>query len=128
MNLNFTNVEDLIFYNNEVQKLLPSHMFSIFEQWRLSKRVFYLAELGKHAILDFLNALTVDDIQVLEVFFGEPVFVEKLNYDISNSITVPIEENYSFNSNFCDKLCQISSFNYYTLSRNKDQIHITFWR
>ncbi len=72
--LNFSNVEELVFFDVTVQRLLPIHMFSIFEQWRLAKRMSFLKDLGKQAILDFLNNLTDDDVFILEEYFGKKIF------------------------------------------------------
>ena len=65
LKLNFSNAEELIFFDTEVQNLLPPTMFSIFEQWRLAKRISYLAPMGKQAVLDFLNMLTDDDLVIM---------------------------------------------------------------
>ena len=121
--LNFSNVEELIFYDIEVQKLLPPDMFSIFEQWRLAKRVPYLKSIGKQAIFDFLNVLSENDEIVLELYFGEKIHVEKLNYKLSKNLTIPINK-----SNICEELCKIEEFNYYSTFRDQDNLHITFWK
>lgn len=121
--LNFLNAEELIFYDTEVQNLLPSHMFSIFEQWRLSKRVSFLKGLGKQAILDFLNTLSEQDVNVLEEYFGKKIFVEKLNYNVSRNIKVPLSE-----TGACEELCKVSDFNYFSTWRDSEHLYISFWR
>jgi hypothetical protein len=121
LKLNWTNVEELIFYDSDVQNLLPVHMFSIFEQWRLAKRVPFLRELGKQALLDFLNQLTEKDINVLESYFKKKIFVEKINYSISLDLKIPL-------SNICNELCHIEGFNYTSTFRDEEYLYLTLWR
>jgi 2-iminoacetate synthase ThiH len=121
LKLNWTNVEELIFYDSDVQNLLPVHMFSIFEQWRLAKRVPFLRELGKQALLDFLNQLSEKDIEILESYFQKKIFVEKINYSISLNLKIPL-------SNICDELCHIEGFNYTSTFRDEEYIYLTLWR
>ena len=121
--LNFSNAEELIFWDTAVQRLLPVHMFSIFEQWRLAKRVAFLREVGKQAILEFLNTLTEEDVSVLEQHFGEKIVVERLNYTVAMDIKVPIEE-----SKACEELCKVEGFNYFSTWRDDKYLYLSFWR
>ena len=121
--LNFSNVEQLIFYDQKAQKALPVHMFSLFEQWRLAQRVPFLKQLGRQALLDFLNGLTEDDINALEVYFDEKIIVEKLNYSIVHNLTVPLNE-----FSICKALCEIEGFGYFSTWMDDNFLYITFWR
>lgn len=121
--LNFSNAEDLIFFDNEVQNLLPIEMFSIFEQWRMAKRIPYLSSLGKQAILDLLNTLTDDHLLILERYFGEKIEVEKLNYTVVQNFTIPLSE-----SEICESLCELKGMNYFSTWRDDKNLYITFWR
>lgn len=123
LQLNFSNAEELIFFDTNVQNLLPPDMFSIFEQWRLAMRIPYLASMGKQAILDFLNVLTDDDLFVLEQYFGEKIQVEKLNYTVVQNYTIPLSE-----FEVCDKLCKVEGINYFDIYRDDTNLYITFWR
>lgn len=121
--LNFSNTEDLIFFDTTVQRLLPNHMYSIFEQWRLAKRIPFLREIGKQAILDFLNGLNDEDIVVLEDYFGDKIVVEKLNYNIALNIKVPL-----CSDKICNELCKIEGFNYFSTWRDDEYLYILCWR
>lgn len=120
--MNFSNAEELIFYDQQVQKVLPAHMFSIFEQWRLAQRMSFLKQLGRQAILDFLNGVTDDDLAILEEYFGEKIIVEKLNYRIVTHIAVPLD------SDVCQVLCDIEGFNYFSTWRDENNLYMTLWR
>lgn len=121
--LNFSTVEELIFYDREAQNLLPPHMFSYFEQWRLAQRVPFLRDIGKRALLDFLNGLEDEDVSILEQYFGEKIFVERLNYSIVTNVRIPLNE-----STLCKELCEIEGFNYFSTWRDGDFLYISFWR
>lgn len=121
--LNFSNAEELVFFDADVQRFLPDHMFSIFEQWRLAKRIPYLREMGKQAILDFLNTVTDDDVIVLEEYFGQKIIVEKLNYSVASNYKVPLSE-----SGACEVLCRIEGFNYFSTWRDDEYLYISAWR
>ena len=121
--LNFANVEELIFHDRPLQKLLPADFFSLFEQWRLGIQFPALKQLGKHAVLDFINQLNEDHIEVLESYFQEKIVLERLNYNVVNHIKVPIGE---FEA--CKALCEVVEFGYFSTWRDKDSLYITFWR
>ncbi len=123
LKLNFSNVEELIFYDTTIQNKLPSHMFSIFEQWRLSKRVSYLREIGKRALLDFLNQLNDSDLPILENYFGEKIIIERLNYDIVQNIKLPLSE-----VGICAELCNTEGFSNFSTWRDNEHLYISFWR
>jgi hypothetical protein len=123
LELNFSNVEELIFYNLEVQQVLPIDMYSFFEQWRMSKRIPYLKAIGQQAVLDFLNSLNDQHIEALEAYFGEPVFVDRLNYSLSYNLKIPIEK-----VEICKELCKVQEFNYYNTWRDEKFLYISFWR
>lgn len=123
LKLNFSNVEELIFYDTEAQKMLDPELFSTFEQWRLSKRVPYLDSIGKQAMLDFLNNISDNDVLSLENYFGKKIIIEKFNYKIVKNIKVPIEK-----IDICNELCKIESLPYYSTFRDQENLYITFWR
>ena len=121
LNLNFLNVEELVFYDQELQKLFPAYMYSIFEQWKISQRVPYLKSLGKQAVLDFLNNINDEQIQLLETYFNEKIIVEKLNYSIAINLKVPLSE-------VCDSLCTLDGFNNLSTWQDDSNLYITAWR
>jgi hypothetical protein len=123
LKLNFSNVEELIFFDEEIQNLLPDDMFSIFEQWRMAKRIPFLKAIGKQAILDFLNLLNDKNIEILEDYFGEKIYVEKIDYSLVKNFKIPLS-----NSAVCEELCKITDMLYYSTWRDDEFIYISFWR
>jgi hypothetical protein len=122
--LNFSNVEELVFYDKEAQKFLSPNYFSIFEQWRIAKRLPMLGGIGKQAILDLLNNLTSDDIDSLETYFGEKVVVQKLNYSVNQNLKVPLADA----NIVCRTLCEVVDYNYFATWRDEEFLYISFWR
>lgn len=121
MRLNFSNVENIVFWDKELHKLLPDK-FSIFEQWKLGTMAPGMKEIKKSALLDFLNSLTEVEIEVLEFYFGEKVYVERLNYSIVENFKIPLD------SSICDTFCKIVKFNYFSTWRDDQYLYISFWR
>jgi hypothetical protein len=121
--LNFLNVEELIFYDENIRQSLPHDMFAIFEQWKMSKRIPYLKSLGQAAILDFLNTANDDHIDILEKYFDQRIFIERLNYSIVDNFKIPIDQN-----KICEEFCKIVDYNYYKTWRDESFLYITFWR
>ena len=122
--VNFTTVESLIFFDPEVCKVLPPYMSSYIQQWKISKQIPGLRQMGRQALLDLLNGLTDEHIELLEDHFGERVIVEKLTYHITENIRVPLADA----DEVCQALCGVEGFNYFGTWRDKDYLHISFWR
>lgn len=123
LNLNFSTAEELIFWDSALQRKLDPDLFSVFEQWRLAKRVPMLREIGKQAILDFLNMVSEEDVAVLEEHFGEKIVVEKLNYTVAMNLKIPLAE-----SKVCEELCKVEGFNYFSTWRDDEYLYISAWR
>ena len=122
--INFQNAESLIFMDKDVQAVLPPYMSSYFEQWKLSKRVPMLANMGRQAILDLINGLEDEHIAALEEYFGETVLVEKLNYHLAQHYKIPLADA----AFVCAEICKIEGRPYYTTWRDKDYLYISTWR
>jgi hypothetical protein len=121
--INFSNVEELIFRNEELKNLFSSQFFHYFEQWKLSVRIPMLRQIGKQAVLDLLNSLKDEHVEILEDYFGERVMVETLNYKIVENIKIPLHE-----IEICDQLCNIIGSYYFTTWRDENYLYISLWR
>jgi hypothetical protein len=122
--INFSNVEKLIFENSEkIIKLLPSYYSSFFEQWKLGRQLPMLKQVGRSAMLDFLNHIREEDIVKLEEFFGERIIIEKLNYSTVKNLKIPLSQK-----DICQKLCEVVGFNHFSTWRDDEYIYISFWR
>tara|TARA_B100000941_G_C28239736_1_gene415862 strand:- start:206 stop:583 length:378 start_codon:yes stop_codon:yes gene_type:complete len=122
--INFSNVEKLIFENSEeIKQILPPYYWSFFEQWKLGKQLPMLKQVGKSAMLDFLNHIKDEDVDLLEEYFDERIVVEKLNYSTVQNLKIPISEK-----DICQKLCEVIGFNYFSTWRDDKFLYISFWR
>lgn len=124
ININFSNVEKLIFENSDDLKyLLPNHYWSFFEQWKMGKQFPFLKQIGKSATFDFLNHINPTDIEKLEVYFGEKISIEKLYYNTVLNLTIPLSEK-----EICQRLCEVVNFNYFRTYRDDQYLYISFWK
>jgi hypothetical protein len=122
MQINFSNVEQIIFEDPKAHKIFPSYFSGYFETWKLGKQIPRFKQLGKEAVLDLLNGIRDEHIEAMEKYFGERVIVEKLYYNTTRNIKIPISDS------MCDQLCEILNFTYFSTWRDEDYLYISFWR
>jgi hypothetical protein len=120
MHINLHNVEQLIFSDNNLRKLLPEFQ-SLFDSWKVAQLSPALRTLGKRSILDFLNGLENPHIDRLETYFGEVVTVDKLDYHIVRNINCDIDDAELV-------LDQVSGYVDMTAYRDGEQLYISLWR
>lgn len=121
--LNFQTVEELLFRNEEAQAVLPPYFASYFESWKLSKRIPALKQLGKSSVLDLLNGLQDEHVAALELFFGERIEVETLNYKAIRNVKIPLTDVET-----CRCLCEASGFSYMNIWRDNRFLYVSMWR
>ena len=121
--INFLNIEKLIFEDPEVQNILPAYTFSYFEQWKLGKRVPFLKQTSRQAMLDLLENLS-SHTDILEEYFDETVIIETLNHHAVWNFKIPIDDQKSF----CEQLCQMEGYPNYSIWRDSDFIYVSLWR
>lgn len=120
LKINAKNVEELVFYDKKLQKLLPEYA-NLFNQWTMCKKIPVLRSFGKKAVLDFLNSAQAA-IPVLSVYFEQDVALDRLDYNIV--------KNFDFSVNSLEESlnsCE-DTLNYFSICRNQDTVSITFWR
>lgn len=122
VDLNFSNVESVIFYNKNVKDQLPHRLLKHYHLWTVGKRNPMLRSMARKAILDFLNNITDDDLQVIENVLGEEINLTKLDYSSVKNLAVPISDDVG------SALCDIKENFYFSTFRDCDNLYITFWR
>jgi single-stranded DNA-specific DHH superfamily exonuclease len=121
--LNFSNIEELIFRDSEIQKRLPKDLFNYFEQWRAGQRIPMLRQLAKSAVLDLLNKLNDAHVAILEEYFGERVIVERVIFNTVRNLTVPLDE-----VEICEELNKVLGNYHYSMWRDATHLYVCFWR
>jgi uncharacterized protein YutD len=116
MILNFYNAEELIFNNNQVQKLLPEFKH-LFDSWKLAARHPELRGLGKRSVVDFLENLTTDHSEKLSKYFDDTIKINTINYHIVKN----------FESNI-DSIDLQGAFPNISSYRRGDHLYISSWR
>lgn len=118
--INLQNIEQLIFYDKNVQFILPEFRH-FFDQWSLGQRIPALNTLAKRSVLDLLNSLNEDQIAKLEEYFKDTILVDKIdNRLVAHYKTSTNDENNEF--------CKFSGYRDFCLTRKGDQVSVTFWR
>jgi hypothetical protein len=116
--LNITNVEKLIFQDDEIWKMIPdlSHMR---DQWRISKLSPSLRPTGRRAMSDFL-------ISAKNRYEG--VISEKLGYNVTiDSIDNRVVTNLELDSLDCDMQIQ-GFYSGFATYREGDRVFVTLWK
>ena len=121
ININFKNIEELLFKNSEVKTLLLD-LRHIFDQWLLSYRFPALNTMRKQAIIDLLNSLDSNHIEKLARLLGDMVHIEKLDYHIIKNFHFSIDDAIE------RALTNYDSYSNLAIARNADQIYVTIWR
>jgi len=119
LNLNLTNVEELIFYDKKAQAILPDFS-NDFRVWAFALRNG-LVPMGRKVVTDFLSGLKDAHVEALETYFGDKLVVDKLDYHMVRNYTLSLE-------NAEEELNQIQGFPNLSIHRSADQLYISFWR
>lgn len=121
MILNSQNVEDLVFFDQSLQKQLPEFK-NMFDQWTLGKRVPGLSFLSQRTKLDFLEQLNDKHLEILSEYFNEQVVVNPINYRITENFKVPLDELENW-------LLERREFsNNISLWRDQNYAYLSIWR
>ncbi len=118
--LDFEKTEELIFRNESLRKKLPefSHLFN---QYNLSIRVPALRPLGKRSILEFLEKVNENQLELISLHLGYKISKDNLDFQIVRNLNFTIE-------NICESLCESNTLQNMCISRDNEEIKITFWR
>lgn len=116
--LNLTNIENLIFYDNKVKAKLPEFS-DTFKQWAFAKQFPNFRQLVKRTLSDFLENLSEQHIETLSQHFHTTISIDNLDYHIVKNHTLNL-----LNTTHIQEAIGFTP----SISRNKDDIYITFWR
>ncbi len=116
MILNFENVEEQVFRDRKLCRRLPEFS-ELFNRWRVAQQSSAGRQVARRAVMDFLNSLESEHIKKLKDYFQEDVLGETLNYNLVKNDQIVVD----------DLVFPRQEFNL-AISRNKNNINITFWR
>lgn len=118
MTIDFYNIENLIFLDDKLRNILFYYSY-IFEDYVKYKTFGNLNKIKKLKI-DLLNLLNEKDIINLTNYFGQSIFVKKINNNIIHNAESSIDNCLIFN--------QVQSYKDFCFYRNKEKIFLTAWR
>lgn len=119
--INLNNIEELIFFDKNIQKQLPefSHLF---HQYRLAKMTPVLKTLGQKSVVDLLNGLKPEHMEIIRNYFNEEVTLTNIDYHIVKNIEsscdeleINLQEIEWLNPQFC-------------IDSNGNQVYLSVWR
>ena len=120
LHINLKNIEELIFQNKEITQSLPEFRLH-FDQWRLSKMIPATRQMGKRAILDFMNDIKPEHLEILGQHFNTTVTIDRLNYGTVKNFETSLESAEK-------ELNQGDWLPYFSTYRDKDRLYISWWR
>lgn len=118
--LDFSNTPQIVFQDPELRSKLPEFK-PYFDSWLLSVRVPSLRLLGKRAVLDFLSALKPEHLSIISDRLGCEVEIIKLDYHIVKEVKSGIHDVEFI-------LNESEWYSNFALTRDKENVSISFWR
>lgn len=118
MKLNLQNIEDILFMDKKLHQLFPEFRH-YFDQWRIGKTVPGMQTLSKKTLLDTLNSLHTEHLDKLKEYFGSEITLEKIDYHIVKNKMFTLDNI---------ELCDFAEYHDCCITRNKEEVRVTFWR
>lgn len=120
MQINFSNIQQLIFQDSELQSKLPEFK-DLFQQWKLGQFVPSLRPMAQKALLDLLNQLGCEQIHILELYFKTSITIEKLNHTLFDNYVLPLSEA-------DEQIGDLGIEGEMFLHRDENHVYIGVWR
>jgi hypothetical protein len=118
--LNFKNVEEFIFKNNQIKQSLP-HLKHIFDNWNFGYKFISMKFVRKQAVFDLLRYLSKDDMKIIsKILNDEVIFTEDISKTIFNIKTTTdlLEKDLPDDFNLIDL----------SIYRKGNNIGVTLWK
>ena len=120
ININSNNAEEILFFNNNIRESFPEFK-QIFQQWEFAKSSLVLRIVAQKSVMDLLNNFTSEDVNKISSILGDFVTIDNLDYHLVKNISFPVE-------NAEKELNSLGGFGNFSISRDKEQVYISFWR
>lgn len=117
--LNISNVEKIIFYDNDIHKLFPEYN-QMFRLWKFGI-TFGIKSLSQQSLFDFLNSINSTQIEILTNHFKTDVKIDNIDYHIVKDFKIPIADVEC-------AICELSGYRNFITYRDDNYLHICFWR
>ena len=117
MKIDFYNIENIIFDDNNVRNILYRHK-ELLDSWVCCKINGDLSKINYFKIT-LLNSLTQDDLDDISNYYGIKYSLEKISNNIIGNFTFDLNNFNSFD---------IESYKDFCIFRDKYKLHLTSWR
>jgi hypothetical protein len=118
LTINIQNIEELIFNDSKIHKLLPEFQNTFF-QWKFGKRN-NLRTLVKNSVFEFFDLIEDRHIKRLEGYFGEPVTINTIDHHLIKNVKLPISNELQTH--------EYEGYENFTAYRDGDHLYLCFWR
>lgn len=121
VHLNLKNVEQLVFRDRKLQQELPEFR-SFFDQWRLAQMLPAMRQMGRRAVIDFMNSVKDQHLEILSDHFGKLVTIDRLDYATVKNVDFGLEEAE-------DRLREFgSTYPGFSTFRDGERLYVSFYR
>jgi hypothetical protein len=120
MQINFKNIEEVIFYNDSVWKKIPD-LIHLRDQWRISKMTPMLKAMGRKAMLDFLRTIKPHHEEAISEHFKEYITIDRIEHNLV------VNKEFTVDDDHVD-FDLYENFTGFSTYRNSNKVFITFWR
>jgi hypothetical protein len=118
--IDLNNVEELVFHERDFVDFIPDfHQY--YDQWYLSRTNPYLKDVGRKALMNFLNNITEKQKSKIEEKFGEKVQIDRPNKTGAYSFDADVDSLESL-------LNETNPYGYPRLFRKGQRVFVTVWR
>ena len=118
--LNFNNIEDLVFLDSDLRQKLPEFK-GYFDQWKLATMTG-ARSLKNKSLLYILNHLELEQINVIENHLGDKIVIDKsIDHRNVRLVSCNIDDAES-------ELNKMEPKGYPSMYRKGNQVYICFWK
>lgn len=115
--LNIQNIEEFIFKNKKIHKILPE-FDQYFKQWEFGCK-FNMKHLIQNSFIHLLDDLEESHLNILSEYFEDKVEVQKVHHFMVQNINTDLNlEDFDQNLNY----------NNFTIFRDRHQLYLSMWR
>lgn len=118
--LDFQTAQDIVFSSQEMRRLLPAHS-ALFDFWLSSVQAPALRQIGRRAILDFLQNVTPEEMGMLSRHLGQDLSIDSPDHRIAKDVRCGCEE-------LASTLAASDGYAHFAITRGKEEVKVCFWR
>ena len=88
--ITFKNVENLVFLDSKLRKLLAIDFADTFKTWNIAQQDATLRPMAQKMLILFVNQVEEKHIKIMKEYFNDDVKVEKIDANVATHLTLSI--------------------------------------